>query len=167
MEKIMVKKCPTGIELLDSAIKGGFPYRSSILLRGDVGAGHREFAYTCAIRLHTEKPGTPISPPDGQEIQYPEKVYYLSISRTRLDILLEVETAFEPEFYDVFKKNVIIKDFTTEYYAGTSIPLGWVSDDIQNSKSNARMGEQITSHGSPGGLHRLLDSIQRYMESVR
>src|SRR2546428_13648395 len=46
LERVRVRKVPTGIADLDSIVDGGFPSGSTILLWGDIGAGMDEEGYT-------------------------------------------------------------------------------------------------------------------------
>ena len=50
-EPIVVRKEPTGNADLDSIVDGGFPSGSTVLLKGDIGAGMQEFAYTAASKI--------------------------------------------------------------------------------------------------------------------
>src|SRR3989475_11028621 len=58
LERVRVRKVPTGIADLDSMVDGGFPSGSTILLWGDVGAGMQEYVYTAGSKaaLGNERP---------------------------------------------------------------------------------------------------------------
>ena len=48
-------RMPTCVAAFDSIVKGGLPAGSVVLLKGEPGAGHAEFAYTSAARLSLVK----------------------------------------------------------------------------------------------------------------
>src|SRR3989449_9847622 len=50
LERVRVRKVPTGIADLDSIVDGGFPSGSTILLWGDIGAGMQEEIYPGALK---------------------------------------------------------------------------------------------------------------------
>src|SRR2546430_15823223 len=50
LERVRVRKVPTGIADLDSIVDGGFPSGSTILLWGDVGAGVPGYVYTAGSK---------------------------------------------------------------------------------------------------------------------
>src|SRR2546428_14049695 len=50
LERVRVRKVPTGIADLDSIVDGGFPSGSTILLWGDIGAGMEEDVYTAGTK---------------------------------------------------------------------------------------------------------------------
>jgi len=58
LERVRVRKVPTGIADLDSIVDGGFPSGSTILLWGDIGAGMQEYIYTAGskVALVNERP---------------------------------------------------------------------------------------------------------------
>src|SRR2546425_10056649 len=58
LERVRVRKVPTGIADLDSIVDGGFPGGSTILLWGDDGAGVQEYGYTAGAKtaLVNERP---------------------------------------------------------------------------------------------------------------
>src|SRR2546427_9940236 len=51
LERVRVRKVPTGIAGLDSIVDGGFPSGSTILLWGAIGAGTQEHVYTARSKL--------------------------------------------------------------------------------------------------------------------
>src|SRR5947199_8474756 len=48
LERVRVRKVPTGIADLDSIVDGGFPSGARILLRGDIGVGMQGYVYSAA-----------------------------------------------------------------------------------------------------------------------
>src|SRR2546427_12912055 len=50
LERVRVRKVPTGIADLDSIVDGGFRSGSTVLLWGDIGAGMQEYVYTAGSK---------------------------------------------------------------------------------------------------------------------
>lgn len=120
-----LSKIPTGIDSFDQIFQGGLPSGSLVLLLGELGAGDFEFAITSSVRLLK-----------GQENgitkgSLPEKVIYISFTRSEDDIMKDVAFSF-PDFYELIKKNIdeqrfVFKDFSDSYFAGSFIPATWLS----------------------------------------
>jgi len=116
------KKISTGIDSVDLVMKGGFPSGSFILLLGEVGAGSAEFAFTSAIMLSLLK--TKALPTEkGKGISIPDEICYVSLTRSKADILKEISLSFAPEYYEVIKENLIIKDFSEDYFKTSLISI--------------------------------------------
>ena len=106
-------KIPTGIASLDPLIMGGIPSGSFVMLVGEVGTGNVEFACTSAIKLANLK-NDPVRyasvkeqiERDGKEyLVIPEKICYISFSRSKDDILNEITRSFPPQFARTFREN--------------------------------------------------------------
>jgi len=98
------KTIPTGVADFDSIIKGGFPAGSVILLVGDLGAGQTEFALTSAAKLAMvkERPDSaPFILGAGKDSRLPDKICYITFSRSREEVLAELEAAFNQDLWGV------------------------------------------------------------------
>ena len=127
-----VSRIPTGVADFDSIIKGGLPIGSTVLLLGDLGAGQVEFAYTSAAKLalvkeHPEST-TFFLGHAAKEGLIPQKICYITFSRSKEDILQEIKVSFNADFYESFERNVIFKDFSGIYFRKTLVPKSWGGD---------------------------------------
>lgn len=139
------KKIPTGIKTLDTNINDGFPAGSVILLLEDVGAGAREFVYTSAysiIKLKADqdyfdlmnKRHRDLSKSDevATTLTLPNEICYVSVSRSKEDILNENAYAFHKDFYNAIKDGVVFKDLSDIYFR-QSIYQGFCFPDKKSS----------------------------------
>jgi KaiC/GvpD/RAD55 family RecA-like ATPase len=146
-------RIPTGVGDFDS-IAGGIPVGSVVLLVGEAGAGHQEFALTSvthlmfsydAERLHRFYLGTV----KGNFV-YPAAVAYVSLTRSREQVVREVEISFEPTHYDSFVRHLIFHDLSSIYFSDTVVPQAWAQTDApllaQLAEPNAG-----TARGDPLG----------------
>jgi len=120
-----LSRIPTGIESLDYILQGGLPSGSLVLLLGEQGAGDFEFAITSCVRLLSDLIK------NDQTTLLPEKVIYISFTRSENDIMKEIAFSF-PDFYEFLQKNIHehrfeFKDFSDSYFAGSFIPTSWLS----------------------------------------
>jgi len=124
------KRYSTGVVTFDSVLKGGVPVGSLILMLTDEGAGALEFAFTSAAKLSLVK-----DKPDMQRftfgdfyshMQFPERVTYVSISRARTDVLLEINASFDPGLAGSFERHVRFMDFSSAYFKGSRVPSHWI-----------------------------------------
>ena len=123
-------RVPTGVPDFDH-LSGGLPAGSVVLLVGEAGAGHQEFAVTSAVHLmfHYDDPelhqfylGTTRGP-----FVYPEGVTYVSVSRMREQVLQEIAGAFEPTYRDVLLRHLNFHDLSPSYFAESVVPSSWSS----------------------------------------
>lgn len=121
MVEIDFKKISTGIDSIDLVMKGGFPPGSFVLLLGEVGAGSTEFAFTSAIMLSLLKTKTAAAAEKGPGISIPDSVSYISLTRSKTDILNEISLSFAPEYYEAIKENLIIEDFSKDYFKSSLV----------------------------------------------
>ncbi len=123
-------KVPSGIPDFDY-LTGGFPIGSLVLLFGEAGAGHQEFALTSAVHLmlrqddpvlHRFYLGNGKGP-----YRYPEGVAYLSTSRSEPQVIGELRAAFNGTYPDVLSRHVRFRDLSPVYFADTVVPNDWAS----------------------------------------
>jgi len=139
------KKIPSGIKTLDANINDGFPAGSVILLLEDVGAGAREFIYTSISNIIDLKSDSRhfelinkkhIEQIDDDEINttltLPGEIYYISLSRSREDILYENAYAFHKNFYNNLKQGIVFKELSDIYFRNSIIRNSLISDKQMN-----------------------------------
>ena len=123
-------RVPSGVPDFDY-LTGGFPLGSLVLLFGEAGAGHAEFALTSAVHLmlRFDDPklnriylGTASGP-----FRYPEGVAYLSTSRSESQVMAEVRAAFSGIYPAVLTRHVRFRDLSPSYFQDTVVPSEWAS----------------------------------------
>ncbi len=123
-------RVPTGVPDFDY-LTGGIPAGSLVLLLGEAGAGHQEFALTSAVHLmlHYDDPelhrfylGSARGP-----FVYPEGVGYVSTSRSREQVLDELKSAFSGIYPEVFVRHLSFYDLSPTYFRDTVVPTSWAS----------------------------------------
>jgi KaiC/GvpD/RAD55 family RecA-like ATPase len=128
--RLPAARIPTGVPDFDY-LTGGIPTGSVVLLYGSAGAGHNEFALTSAVhlmlrydepRLHRFYLGSAKGP-----FVYPDGVVYISTSRSREQVLSEVEGAFEATYPSVLARHLTFHDLSPAYFADTVVPAAWSS----------------------------------------
>ena len=166
---------PTGVADFDSIIKGGFPAGSVILLVGDLGAGQTEFALTSAAKLAMvkEKPtSAPFLLGAGKDSRLPDKICYITFSRSREEVLSEMEAAFNPDFYSSFENTVQFKDFSSAYFRKTMVPRSWTGETtsiFQSDGSSENVLEGLVNYldeNAPGSMI-IIDSLTYLVGSAR
>jgi KaiC/GvpD/RAD55 family RecA-like ATPase len=153
-----VQRIPTGVNDLDGIIKGGVPVGSTVLLFGELGAGNIEFAYTSAAKLllakiHPERKENLLGY-TAKTAVLPERIVYITFSRSKEDILREINNAFSDDFYDAISENVEFKDFSREYFRDSVVPSRWSGDS------------SIPSFLDNSGEKNLLAGFVNYIDSV-
>ena len=146
-EPIVIRKVPTGIADLDSIVSGGFPSGSTVLLRGDIGAGMQEFAYTAAskIAIVNDRPASwhYYLGDHCDTSDLPSKIAYVTFSRSRDTILQELATSFNSEYYYAFRDRTIFKDFSSIYYRHSVVPQSWTHEDLFDLPSTNILEELV------------------------
>lgn len=121
-------RVPAGVPDFDY-LTGGIPAGSTVLLLGEAGAGHQEFALTSAahLMLRHDEPnlhqiylGSARGP-----FAYPNDVAYVSISRSREQVLREVEGAFDPTYHRVLERHLKFHDLSPSYFGDSVVPSSW------------------------------------------
>ena len=124
------RRVPTGVADFDH-LTGGVPTGSVILLVGEAGAGHQEFALTSAVHmmLHYDDPelhrfylGSARGP-----FTYPQGVVYVSLTRTEDQVLREVELGFDPQYREVLARHLRFHDLSPAYFSDSVVPAGWAA----------------------------------------
>jgi len=140
---------PTGVADFDSIMGGGLPAGSVVLLLGDVGGGGLEFALTSAAKIGIVKefPETRgfMMGHAGKDGILPEKMAYITFSRSREDILREVKMAFNNDFYESLSSGLMFKDFSRGYFIRSVVPVSWVGSEESELFSENREGGLLES----------------------
>ncbi|MCI4317430.1 MAG: RAD55 family ATPase [Thermoplasmata archaeon] len=149
---------PTGVPDFDH-LTGGLPAGSVVLLSGEAGSGHQEFALTSSVHLmlHYDDPalhrfflGSAKGP-----FQYPRGVVYVSVSRSREQVLREVEGSFEPSYHQVLLRHLKFHDLSPAYFADTVVPTNWSS-----VPSSLLSGVPAATLNGGGPLRAIADSLE-------
>ncbi|MEM0128630.1 MAG: hypothetical protein QXG65_00465 [Thermoplasmata archaeon] len=123
-----VRRIPCAVPDFDY-FTGGFPAGSVVLLLGEPGAGHVEFALTSAVGLmrHAEAPedhplraGRAPGP-----IVLPTGVLYISLTRTRDQVLTEIRAAFDTPYPEAVERHLSFRDLSAAYFRSTPVPESW------------------------------------------
>ncbi len=123
-------RVPTGVSDFDH-ITGGVPAGSVLLLAGENGAGAAEFALTSAVTLlrasRDAAPG-PRALYLGSyrgPVRVPPRVTYVSLTRSRQQVLAEAESTFPPEYSAILADGLEFVDLSSSYFADTVVPTDW------------------------------------------
>lgn len=163
----VARSIPSGVADFDSIIKGGFPLGSVVLLVGELGAGQMEFALTSASKLamvkeRPESGGFLLGA--GKDSMLPDKICYITFSRSREDVLEELKEAFNNDFYSAFEKMVHFKDFSSAYFRKTLVPRSWTGESatlFSSDPVNDNVLEGLVSfldENAPGSMI-IIDSL--------
>lgn len=124
------ERVPTGVADFDY-LTGGLPVGSVVLLAGEAGAGHTEFALTSAVHmmLHREDPSAYrlFLGHTAGTMRPPEGIAYVSATRSREQVLREVAGAFEPTYHDVLARHLDFHDVSPSYFSDSAVPSGWAT----------------------------------------
>ena len=153
-------RIPSGVGDFDS-VTGGIPVGSVVLLTGEAGAGHQEFALTSsthlmfsydAERLHKFYLGSV----KGNFV-YPAGLAYVSLTRSREQVVREVEISFEPTHYASFVRHLIFRDLSSVYFSDTIVPRAW-------AQTSAPLLASLTDAPSTPSATDPLDAIVQAVE---
>ena len=123
-------RVPTGVPDFDY-LTGGMPAGSVVLLLGEAGAGHQEFALTSAVHLmfrydqpslHQFYLGSAKGP-----FVYPEGVAFVSISRSKEQVIGEVRESFHDFYPEVLLRHLIFHDLSPTYFRDSVVPATWAA----------------------------------------
>ncbi len=150
-------RVPTGVPDFDY-LTGGIPAGSLVLLTGEAGAGHQEFALTSAVHLmlHYDDPdlhrfylGSARGP-----FVYPEGIAYLSTSRSREQVLDEMRSSFTGNYPDVLVRHLSFYDLSPTYFRDSVVPSNWAS------LPGPLLGEARPADGGGAPLRVLADALE-------
>jgi KaiC/GvpD/RAD55 family RecA-like ATPase len=153
-----LRRTPTGVPDFDHFSRG-LPSGSVVLLIGEAGAGHQEFALTSAAHLmfHYDAPklhqfflGSTRGP-----FVYPRGVSYVSLSRSKEQVLEEVAGAFDPEYEAVLRRHLTFHDLSPAYFADSVVPAAWSS-----LESPLLSGRPANARSNGGPLASLADALE-------
>lgn len=113
------RRMPTGINSLDPVLDGGVVPGSLILLLSDIGAGSAEFAYTSLIAL------TRMGKDAGAGRMVPEEMRYISITRTKEDVISEIIGSFKSDLTAGIADRVTFLDLSSGYFDRSVVPANW------------------------------------------
>lgn len=161
-------RIPTCVAAFDSIIKGGVPAGSVILLLGEIGSGQTEFAYTSAAKLALAQ-----SKPNLRKgilcvytpnIIIPEKICYVSFTKSRRDVLREVAISFNEEYYNAFRENLVFKDFSRLYFKHSIVPPSWSAQEgslFSSAENSHNLLEELINFLDQNGRNNLviIDSL--------
>ncbi len=123
-------RVPTGVPDFDY-FTGGIPTGSVVLLFGEAGAGHPEFALTSAahLMLHRDDPDTyPLHLGNSRgPFVFPEGVAYVSTSRSEEQVIGELRAAFPGQYPAVLGRHLAFRDLSPVYFSDTVVPSAWAS----------------------------------------
>jgi len=153
-------RVPTGVPDFDY-LTGGLPAGSVVLLFGDAGSGHQEFALTSAVHLmlHYDDPrmhrfylGNAKGP-----FVYPQGIVYVSTSRSREQVLAELHAAFDATYSEVLSRHLNFHDLSPAYFQDTVVPSSWAS-----LSSPLLSGAPVSAAPDDGGpLRALADAVDQ------
>lgn len=123
-------RIPTGVPDFDY-LTGGMPAGSVILLLGEAGSGHQEFALTSAVHLmfHYDHPDLHqfyLGSAKGPFV-YPAGVAYVSVSRSKEQVIGEVRESFQSFYADVLLRHLAFHDLSPTYFRDTVVPADWAA----------------------------------------
>lgn len=145
-----MKRIPTGINDLDAIIEGGVPAGSVVLLFTEIGAGGLEYIYTSAAKLLRARDNpedlSSVLGDNCKDSVLPGEIHYITFSRSKGDILEEVKTSFNDDYYNTIEDSVKFKDLSQKYFQRTMVPPGWAGKDdsaLFSSDSDADLLESL------------------------
>ncbi len=155
-------RIPTGVPDFDF-LTGGMPAGSVVLLLGEAGAGHQEFALTSAVHLmlHYDDPHLHqwyIGSAKGPFV-YPDGISYISTSRSRAEVLNELRGSFSGSWPETLARHLEFSDLSPTYFRDSVVPSSWAalpSPLLSSSPAN----------GSTGGTDSTLRALAAALEKT-
>ncbi len=123
-------RVPTGVSDFDH-LSGGIPPGSVVLLWGEAGAGHQEFALTSAAHLMLFCDDPELHKlylgPSRAPHRNLRGVAYVSTSRSKAQVLEEVDAAFDAEYRAVLARHLVFHDLSPSYFSDSVVPGAWAA----------------------------------------
>jgi len=118
---------PTGLSTLDPVFDGGIPPGSVVLLKGDIGSGKIEFAYSSMIYLSHQMG----KESKDERVLIPKEICYITVTKRKESILREISQSFHQDLLTNIEK-IRFEDLSDIYFDTSLVPITWYSeyDDI-------------------------------------
>jgi KaiC/GvpD/RAD55 family RecA-like ATPase len=154
-------RMPTGIASLDPILDGGVPPGSMILLLGEIGAGHYEFAYSSTVNSLAC-----MSRPKDDGTGCPSKILYITFTRLEADVRHEIIQSFHAEGVTEGMTAIQFEDLSDLYFDRSIVPDSWYSHSntltrLQKRSEHANIFMRLAdifAAAEPGSMI-ILDSI--------
>lgn len=154
-------RVPTGVADFDT-LSGGLPVGSVVLLIGEAGAGHQEFALTSATHLmfrhDDERMHRFLLGGARGNFVYPKGVAYVSLTRSREQVLREVEGSFDPLYLEVLSRHLSFSDLSPTYFADSVVPASWAAT-TKPLLAGAEPARFESGGGALGAIARALEEL--------
>lgn len=164
-------RVPFGILRLDTAIGGGAPPGSVVLLSGEAGAGVREFAYTAATMnglAETDEELFDLYYGDvGEGASLADEVHYITFATGPDQVAREMSLAMEDEmvsaatdaieFHDLSPEYFRLSPVPREWYAGRSASIADLGKDTDRASATEALGDRLSAHAA--GNMVVIDSL--------
>ncbi len=166
-----LRKVPTAIADLDAIVNGGLPEGSLVLLLGDIGAGMHEYVYTAGskIALVSRQPELRhyFLGEACDESVLPERICYVTFSRSREAILEELGAAFNADFLAGFQEFSVFKDFSGSYFRNSVVPSAWTHEESPFGTPSENILESLIAFLDEHALGSMtvVDSLTDLIES--
>lgn len=164
-------KIPFGVSRFDSMIGGGAPPGSTVLLSSEVGAGGREFLYTCAVMNGLARRDEELFDLYYGDLHedsvLPESVQYLSFTSSPSSVIREMDFTMASEVVSPGTEAIGFEDLSAQYFGQSHVPTDWYLErthDITSLGEQQRKSELFEAIGefltrSATGSLVLIDSI--------
>jgi KaiC/GvpD/RAD55 family RecA-like ATPase len=154
-------RIPTGVADFDT-LSGGLPVGSVVLLLGEAGAGHQEFALTSATHLmfHHDEERLHKFYLGGARgtFVFPRGVAYVSLTRSREQVLREVAGSFDPLYLQVLGRHLSFSDLSPVYFADSVVPSHWATTPAPLLRATTASPQRFESAAGPlGAITRALE----------
>jgi KaiC/GvpD/RAD55 family RecA-like ATPase len=161
MQETTKTRMPTGIASLDPILDGGVPPGSMILLLGEIGAGHYEFAYSSTVNSLAC-----MSRPKDAGTGCPSKILYITFTRLEADVRHEIIQSFHADGVTEGMTAIQFEDLSDLYFDRSIVPDSWYSHSntltrLQKRSEHANIFiklADIFAAAEPGSMI-ILDSI--------
>jgi len=107
-----------------------------------------------------------------REKALPDKICYVTFTRSKDDILQEIKMSFNSDFYDAFERNIQFKDFSNTYFRQTLVPRSWAGEGASplfGSSSEENLLESLVTYldENAKGSMVIVDSLTDLLLSTK